>query len=343
MVGAVLNEKMPCLVSRDNYNSPSGVAYNIFHLTDEHRAAVLEVGMKGFGIMKLSSGIVKPDIVILTAIQRCHMASLGSIENIIKAKSEVFEHLSEHGTLIINGDDENCKKFLADNFKGEVLRFGFDKSFDAYAANISCKDFKTHFRAILKGFDIDCTINTVCRYNVANALAAVLAGVKMGVSPREISKGLSRFETLDRRLRVQKGINNTIIINDNFNANPDSTSLLIQDIPEFAGERPVVLVIGDMERPDDEIQSYAEKVHFAVGEQIVKIMPEYLVAVGRWAAEYVSGAVSGGFPKEKAAYFRTVEEADGKILDYVIPGSVVIFKASVYTKVRKLIKNLKES
>lgn len=340
IIGAVLNAKIKTLVGHENFNAPSGVAYNIFSLRDEHKAAVLEVGMKGPGIMRLSSEIIKPYIGVLTSIQRAHFVSMGSIENIIEAKSEMLECLDENGLLIINGEDKNCGKFPTHRYKGKILKYGFSDKFDIWASNIEYKDFKTYFVAKGKDINMNCVINTVGKYNVSNALAAILVGFAMGLNKEEIINGLSNFQTLSGRLRIHKCIKDTILINDNFNANPDSTKSLLEEVPKFIGDRPLMLVMGDMERPDDEIKKYAKEVHFKIGEQIGNINFEYLIAIGRWAKEYINGAKSKGVPKSKMIYFETVEEAEEHFKASIIPGSVIVFKASLYVPVRYLIKSL---
>lgn len=340
MIGAVVNAAIPALVGYNNYNAPSGVAYNIFSIRDYHKAAVLEVGMKAEGIMRLSSSIIKPHIAVLTSIHRAHFVSMGSIENIIEAKAEVLEYLDKDGVLIINGEDENCRKFPVERFKGKILKYGFSDKFDLWATDIVYKDFKTYFKAKGLGIVLDCMINTVGRYNVLNALAAIMVGIKFGMSKKDIIKGLASFETLTGRLKVHTGIKDTIIINDNFNANPDSTKLLLEEIPNFAKGRPVMLVMGDMERPDSEIKQYAQEVHYNIGQHIAKLDFEKLIAVGKWAKEYIKGAKSKGVSESKLAYFETVKEAEKYFKASIIQGSIIIFKASQYVPVRHLIKSL---
>lgn len=341
MIGAILNERMNTFVGYENYNAPSGVAYNIFCLRDSHKAAVLEAGMKGPGIMAYSSNIIKPDIAVITAIHRSHYVSLGSIDNIINAKAELLDCISEKGTLIINGDDDNSRKLPLDRFKGEVLRFGFSRGNDIWAKDIRCHDFKTYFKVVSKRFMTDCLIKTVGRYNVSNALASILVGLKLGLNIKEAARGLARFEPVNGRLRIYKGVKDTILVDDNFNANPDSTKAMIQEVPYFAEGRPVVLIMGDMERPDVEIENYAREVHFMIGEEVSKIDFKYLIAVGQWSKEYINGAIKKGVPESKTAYFKTIEEAKEHINDYVVPGSVMVFKASVYTKVKRLMELIK--
>jgi UDP-N-acetylmuramoyl-tripeptide--D-alanyl-D-alanine ligase len=103
-----------------------------------------------------------------------------------------------------------------------------------------------------------------------------------------------------------------------------------------------MLVMGDVERPDDQIKQYAEEVHFSIGRQIARINFEKLIAIGKWAEEYVKGAKSAGVPQSKMVYFETVKQAQEYFKAAIIPGSVILFKASVYVTVRNLIKSLRD-
>lgn len=342
MIGAVLNAGMPALVGYKNYNTAYGAAFNILCLRDWHKAAVLEAGMKSVGYMDYCSGIIQPNIAVLTSIQRAHYVTMGSIENIIEAKSEILNHLDEDGVLIVNGEDENCKKFPVDRYKGRVLKYGFSGTCDLWASHITCWDFKTYFIANGRGIHLSCVINTVGKYNVGNALAAILVGLELKMSPEDIRRGLADFAPMARRLKIYKGPSDTILIDDNFNANPDSMRLLLEEIPKFTENRPVMLVMGDVERPDDEIKEYAEKVHFIIGQQMAQVQFNKLIAIGKWAKEYVKGARSGGIPPSKMSYFETVEQAEDTFKSSVIPGSVILFKASVYVTVRDLMRSLDE-
>lgn len=340
MIGAVLNAGMPALVGYANYNTAFGAASNILNLRDFHRAAVIEAGMKSTGYMGFSSSIIKPSMAVLTSIQRAHYVTLGSIEKIIEAKAEILEFLDPGGVLIINGEDHNCNKFPVNRYRGRVLRYGFSDQYDLWSENIIYKKFKTYFVVRGKGIEMDCTLNTVGKYNVTNALAAVLVGMELGMAPGDIRQGLADFKPMARRLKVAAGPLDTILIDDNFNANPESTQLLLEEIPKFAEKRPVMLVMGDVERPDEQIAEYAKKVHFTIGQQIARIPFEKLIAIGKWAKEYVAGAKSEGAPEFKMEYFERVEQAVKSFKSSIIPGSIILFKASVYVSVRNLIKSM---
>lgn len=340
MIGAVLNAGMSALVGYKNYNTAFGAACNILTLRDRHRAAVLEAGMKSAGYMGFCSSIIRPDIAVLTSIQHAHYVTMGSIENIIEAKSEMLDYLDENGVLILNGEDENCRRFPADRHRGRVLRYGFSEKYDLWASRIVCRNFRTYFVARGRGFRLSCMIRTVGKYNVGNALAAILVGLELGVRPEDIRRGLANFEPMAGRLKVFRGPCDTVLIDDNFNANPDSMRMLLEEIPKFAENRPVVLVMGDVERPDEAIREYAEKVHFLIGRQMAGVRFNKLIAVGKWAKEYVRGAASEGVPLSRMSYYKTVELAKDDFQDFVIPGSVMIFKASVYVSVRELMRSL---
>ena len=340
MIGAVLRAGMPVLVGYKNYNTAFGAAYNLLNVRDRHKAVVIEAGMKSKGYMGFSSGIIKPTVAVLTSIQRAHYVLLGSIENIIEAKAEILDHMDQNGVFIVNGEDENCARFPLERFQGRVVRYGFSDKFDIRASDIEYKDFKSRFKVLHSQGETECVVRTVGKYNVLNALAAFAVGLELGLQPNVIRRGLAAFQPMAGRLKTLPGPNDTVIIDDNFNANPDSTRLLLEDIPKFAGDRPVVLIMGDVERPDDGIADYAREVHFAIGQQAAKVIFDRLIAVGKWAKEYIAGAESEGAPPEKMKHFDTVEQAADYFKESIQPGSVLIFKASVYVRVRDLLKYL---
>jgi UDP-N-acetylmuramoyl-tripeptide--D-alanyl-D-alanine ligase len=343
MIGAILQYKMPTLVGYANLNSTSAIVAQLTGIKDFHKAVVVEAAMKRKGVMSRSSSITRPYIGVVTGINRSHYVRMGSIDEIIEAKAEMLEYLSEDGYLIINGSDENCSRFPVQRFKGKVLTFGFSEECDIWASDLKVENFTTTFKAHFHNGTMDCTINTVGKYNVSNALAAIMVGLKMGITSEDIVKGLLNFKPFSSRLEILKGIKDTTIINDNYNANPDSTKMLLNEIPDFAGGRPVTLVMGDMENPADEISDYARKVHYEIGKQIGRLKPEYLFAVGKWAEEYLNGAAEEGMDRNKIYYFKTIEGVSEALSNNIIPGSIIIFKAAAtYVDLRKLIPMLRQ-
>lgn len=336
MIGAVLKQSLNPLVGWKNDNLLPGIARNILRVNPKNGAAVVEAGMLGPGIIGSATKIIRPDIAVITSIQRAHMMRLGSMQNIIAAKAEILDYMSEESTLIINGEDDNIAQMPLHRFRGKLLTYGFSNRYDLWASNISYDGLKTNFTVHNKELEIDCVINIIGRYNVGNALAAFGVGLRLGLTPEQIRVGLAGFEPVEGRLKVHRANNGTIFIDDNFNANPDSTSLLIEELKHLSNFNRLILVLGDMERPAHSADSYARRVHFDVGQQLAGIPKVHVLAVGKWAREYVRGATSAGFPSDKIEYFPTIAEAKKRLRYLLTPGTVVVLKASVYTPVRRL-------
>ncbi|KAB2330791.1 UDP-N-acetylmuramoyl-tripeptide--D-alanyl-D-alanine ligase [Cytobacillus depressus] len=337
LIGSILKQKYSTLVGAANFNAPEGVVYNLSKIEEKHEAAVLEVGMKSLGIIRISSRMIKPQIGVVTCIHRAHLTRLGTIENIIKAKAEMIEHLSPKGTLVINGDDPNCVEYLKKiKYPGKIITFGFSEGNTIRAKNVHYKNFQSFFTVKGKGFEFDCMMNTFGSYNITNALAAIAVGIELQVPHKKIQQGITEFSPVKGRLQVLSRPNNITIIHDNFNANPDSTSLLLSQIPNLP-KRPIILVLGDMENPRTK-EAYAKNVHYQIGEKIGGLSIDKLVAIGKWAGEYCQGAKAMGISPNKLYYYKHVDEAKKELPQLVPPNSIVILKASVaYIDLKPLI------
>lgn len=335
MIGAVLAETCNPMISVENRNSPFSVAHHILSINASHRSAVIEAGMLRRGMLSTSASMIKPSIAVITSIQRAHLLRLKSIQNIIAAKAEILRHMNANSVLILNGEDENIKQLPLHRFKGQVLRYGFSSEFDLWASDIKIQGFGTSFIANGKRLKLNIWINTFGKYNVGNALAAILVGLQLGLNSNEIIQGLAKFQPLEGRLKVHPGENGSYVINDNFNANPDSTRLLINELRPLAAHNPVTLVLGDMERPSNSTSKYAYQVHYEVGKEVAGVNFEQVLAIGKWGREYVRGAVTSGYPASKISYYPTVETARPHIQKLLAPGAIIVLKASIYTKLEQ--------
>lgn len=337
MIRATLRKLHP-VATQGSLNDTDGVVNTLLCIGAKHGAAIVEAGMTEAGHMQLSSSMIRPDILVLTSIQSAHLVRLGSIAAITAAKAEAIPFVSPHGLIVINGEDQNCANFPVSNFPGRVLRYGFSKRHDVWASAIKEHNFQTDFVAHVDGQKISCHLATFGRYNIGNALAAICVGHHLGLHPQEIAEGLASFCPVRRRLRVQHGHDGIVYIDDNFNANPESTRQLLDALLRTARRRRLILVLGDVERPNDAIAEYARSVHYDIGRQVAWLDPAHLIAIGKWAREYVAGAASAGYSSDRMAYFHTPLEAKEHYRQLLRPGDVVVFKASVYMDVRRLLQ-----
>ena len=337
MIRATLRRLHP-ITTKGSQNDTDGVTSVLLRIGVKNGAAVIEVGMTEVGHMKLSSSLIRPDILVLTAIQSAHLVRLGSIAAITAAKAEAVEFVSPRGLIVINGEDHNCANFPVSGFPGKVMRYGFSDKYDVWASDIEEHNFQTSFIAHVGGQEIKCYLETFGRYNVGNALAAVCVGHYLGLGSRGIVDGLASFRPIRRRLRVCHGKDGIVYVDDNFNANPESTSMLLDALPRTARRKRLILVLGDVERPDEAIAEYARTVHFAIGRQVAHLAPAQLIAIGKWAREYIAGAAAAGYPLERMVHFNTPQDAREYYRSLLRVGDVVVFKASVYVEVRRLMQ-----
>lgn len=339
MIGKIVKRKMQAIMSDYNYNSPLAVANYISFLRERHQAGIYEVGMSQRGHIKRSSTMLSPSIGVITSLHRAHLQKLGSIEEIIEAKSEILDCMSENSTLVINHEDENCKKMPLERYKGKCLWYGFTDECDIWADTIYYEGLSTIFTVHGENYSFTCKINTFGKYNVLNALAAIAVAKLLGIEEEDIITGLVKYMPNEGRQEVKVLDNDIIVINDNFNANPDSTSKLMDEIPELIKQRPVFLLLGDMENPNSD-PTYSRQVHYQIGKQISSQTITTIVCIGKWAKEYLNGAIDGGFDETKIHYFENVNDAKPLIKNYIKPNSYVILKASKYVNLRSLISSL---
>lgn len=320
MIAAVLNEKYPTLKNEGNLNTEVGLSLTVFRLEATHRAAVLEMGMRGQGQISYLAGIAQPQIGVITNIGETHIELLGSVENIARAKGELLAALPAGGTAVLNGDDEWCRK-LASHFSGAAIFFGTDDRSDVFATEIRSRQERgIAFLAHFGPHTVEMAVPVPGRHNVANALAAVSVGWRLGVEPAAIARGLARFVPSRMRLEVIDA-GPFRIINDAYNANPQSMLASIRVLRELAGGRRVA-VLGDML----ELGAHSAAGHRTVGEFAAQNV-DLLLTVGPQAA-MIAAAARALLPEGAVRSFATNAEASDCLRDVICSGDTVLVKGS---------------
>jgi len=320
MIAAVLNKKYPTLKNEGNLNTEVGLPLTVFRLETSHRAAVLEMGMRGPGQISYLAGIAQPQIGVITNIGKTHIELLGSVENIARAKRELLDALPDSGTAVLNGDDEWCRK-LGARFAGEKIYYGTDDRSDVYATEIRSRQergivFTAHFGPHTQ----EMSVPLPGRHNVTNAMAAVAVGWRLGVEPAAIARGLARFSPSKMRLEVIE-TERFRIINDAYNANPQSMRAAITVLGELAGGRRVA-VLGDML----ELGEHGPAGHREVGEFAGQNV-DLLLTVGP-QARLIAAAAAAWLPEGAVHSFATNAEAAAFLQAVVNDGDTVLIKGS---------------
>lgn len=331
LAAAALNGLGNVLKTSGNFNNEVGVPMTLLSLGDTHKAAVVEIGMRGLGQIESLAEIVKPTIGIVTNVSEAHIELLGSIENIARAKGELVEAIKSGGTIILNADNQHTaamKNIVRDGVK--ILTYSLEKDADFIAKDILIGSVSTEFTLSFRGKEYDFEIPMLGRHNVSNALAAIAAGYACGLTVPQVQRGFSTLTTTKMRYEVIRRDGLTII-NDAYNASPASMRAAIRTTSEVYDGR-LIAVLGDML----ELGNISEQVHREIGAELVENKFDTLITLGELGKFIAAGARDACL--NNVYTFDTHEDAAKKILELVRDGDTILFKASHVMHMEKIIE-----
>ena len=328
MIGAILGETGPGCVTRGNLNNDIGVPLTLTRMRASDRYAVIEMGMNHFGEIEYLSRLTRPTVALITNAGEAHLAGVGTVEGVARAKGEIFTGLRTVGTAVLNADDEYFPLWKTLAARRKCLTFGLDHDADVSAEyRLTDSGSLIHLKTTTHG-DIDMRAPLLGRHNVLNTLAGAGAAMAAGASLEQVKTGLEKLKTVPGRLEVKKGISGARIIDDTYNANPTSVAAGLQVLKEFAGER--VLVFGDM----GELGSSAADIHFRVGELAVRLGIQRLFAIGE-----LSRIAVGAFGKG-ARHFESHEALIEALQDCLHADMTVLVKGSRMMRMEQIVAGI---
>ena len=313
IVSATLESKYKVFKTPLNHNNEVGLCQTIFATPKGTEILVLEMGMRGLGEIELLSKYAEPDLTIISNVGTAHIGRLGSRENIAKAKCEIVKY--QKGSTFIAHDDELIRKTV--EFDGEKIFYSInDVNILEKDVNYSKFEYKNNIYELNVGGD----------YNIENALSAINAGEKLGLAVNEIQQGLKTYKPIEKRWETVKS-GGFEIINDSYNANPESMRAFINTIFELYND--YVIILGDMgELGDNEIE-----YHRQLGEYILnKNIKNPIFTVGS-LSKHISDVCSG-------LHFDTVENVVNYVKNNVQKSSKIFLKASRSMKFERIIELL---
>lgn len=331
MITSVLSTKFNVLKTEGNFNNEIGLPLTICRIKDEHQVAVVEMGISDFGEMHRLGDIAKPDMVVMTNIGQCHLEFLKDRDGILKAKTEVFEHMPEGGTVILNGDDD--KLAGADTLGLKKVFYGLNgqeiNATDVVADGISA----TKAVICIDGEKIDVTIPLPGNHNVANALAAAAVGNELGLSGEDIKKGIEGAGTIAGRNNVIT-VRGITIIDDCYNANPVSMKASIEVLGKAAGR--TIAVLGDM----GELGADERKLHYEIGQALEDNHIGYAFTAGELSEE-INNALNQKNSSCMAHHYSDVDAMLQDLLPIVRTGDTILVKASHFMQFGRVVEALK--
>ncbi len=280
----VLSAKYEVLKTTGNLNNEIGLPLTLLQLEEKHQVAVLEMGMSAAGEISTLCEIADPSIGVITNIGEAHIELLGSIEAIAAAKKELLDYLGSGGVAVLNGDDPRLLYF-GKHFPGKVYYYGFNQG-DIKGLQLSQKGEKTFSRVCFPNKREGCFQAPLPgRESVSNALAALTVGYILELSLPQMQEGLEKSVSTAGRFQVLHDSAGMVVIDDSYNANPDSVRAGIRLLVDM-GRKKSVAVLGDM----FELGDFAPEAHLNAGRYAARCGVGYLVAVGELARGMAEGA-----------------------------------------------------
>ena len=331
MVASVLGRRFNVLSTEGNLNNEIGVPLTVFKLDEMHGVAVLEMGMSGFGEISRLTAIVKPAVAIITNVGMSHIEKLGSRNNILRAKLEILEGLDSNGLVVLNRDD-NLLDGVKNLLNHRTVSYGMEEGADYQAGNIiSCGEGGIDFGLTVEGRAYDVHLPVPGIHNVNNALAAVAAGRELNVPMEDIIEGIAAYKPGKMRLNIISA-NGLRIINDTYNASPQSMKAALDVLEEIGMTGCRIAVLGDMLEMGD----WAKEAHSEVGRYAAGKRLSRLITVGPNATYIGEGAIEAGFPEEAVSIFSNNKEAARFIEKIVQNGDTILIKGSRGMKMEEL-------
>ncbi|MDU5105640.1 UDP-N-acetylmuramoyl-tripeptide--D-alanyl-D-alanine ligase [Clostridium sp.] len=328
LIAAFLSHKYKVFKTKGNFNNQIGLPLMILELDSSYDVAVLEMGMSNLGEIDVLANCARPDIAVITNIGLSHIENLKTQDNILKAKSEIFNYFDESNTLIINGEDNYLLKIKNKCF--EILRIGYNHEYDVYAFNIILKEDKTSFTVKVKEEKFNFEIPMAGKHNVLNSMLAIAVAMKLNVSFSEMEKGIKNLEATSMRLQVIKKENFTII-NDCYNASPDSMKSSIDVLNSYKDGRKIAILGTMNELGDESINAHTDVGYYA------KEKVDLLIAIGEYKDCYKKG-----YTLDNIITFENKEDFISNLNKIIEKNDVILVKASRGMKFEEIVSSLEE-
>ncbi len=320
MIAEIISRRFPTLKNEGNYNNEIGLPMTILGLSEGHRRAVLEMGFYVPGEIKFLCDIAQPYIGVITNIGTVHAERAGSQETIAEGKAELVQCLPPDGFAILNYDDPLVRE-MAGQTTAQVLFYGLSDKADVWADQLEGLGLEgIRFRLHYRNETIHLRVPLLGQHSVHTALSAAAVGLVEGLGWQEIVSGL-RFGHMQLRLVAIRTASGALMLDDTYNASPQSTLAALNLLDELEGRR--VAVIGDML----ELGNYERKGHEKVGIRAAEVADE-IITIGQKARMVAKAARDAGFPQEMITEVESAQDAIELMKEKLTRDDVVLIKGS---------------
>lgn len=306
-----------------NFNNDIGLPLTLFQLSAEHRAAVVEMGMNHPGEIAYLAGIARPSTALVTNAQRAHLAGLGSMEAIASEKGSIFSGLAEDGVAVFSADARWADLWRRQSSACRSMTFGFERPADVQGESY-IHGLESRLRIMTSTEEIEVELALPGRHNASNALAAATACLAGGISLEHVGIGLSAFRGMKGRLQRRAAQHGAILLDDSYNANPDSVRAGIDVLAATVGKK--VLVLGDM----GEIGEMSAQFHDEIGGYAKSQGIDRLLAFGTLSAIAARNFGAGG------EHFDQLDKLLTSLTTELTAQTIVLVKGSRFMRMERV-------
>jgi UDP-N-acetylmuramoyl-tripeptide--D-alanyl-D-alanine ligase len=316
------------LATRGNLNTDIGVPLTLLALRPQHRYCAIELGMNHAGEIAYLAAIARPSIALVNNAQREHMEFMGSVSAVAEENASVFAALPADGIAVLNADDDHAPLFRRAAAGRRTVEFGLKIGPGAAGQSVKC-DFtlgplSSAIRLRTPAGEARATLAIPGLHNVSNALAAAACAHAAGVAPAAIAAGLDAFRPYSGRLQIRRLAAGATLIDDSYNANPDSVRAAIDVLA--AQPAPTVLVLGDM----GEVGAHGAEFHAEIGRYARERGLGALIALGEATRDAVAAFGAG------ARQCASVEETVAAARECAVAGATLLVKGSRFMRMERV-------
>jgi len=331
MLGAILERLGPTVTARASYNNEIGVPLTLLELEPEHRFCVLELATRNPGDIAYLAGLARPEVGVVTGIGTSHLVRFGTREAIARAKGELLERLPPHGAAVLP-QDEDFRDLLTGLAPCRVTTFGRTPEADVWAAVGQSGELRGLAVTLHAGGESqDLRLRVPGSHNALNAAAAAAAALAVGADLQGAAEGLAAFDGVEMRCRIVPGVRGTTVIDDAYNAAPDSVRAALELLATAPGRR--LFVFGDML----ELGEAGPAAHEAVGELAAELGVARLYALGELAERSVEAAGKLGVPGE---HFGSGDDLLAALLADLRAGDMILVKGSRAMHLERIVRGI---
>lgn len=278
MLSSILNNSADCIATEANLNNTIGVPLTLLKIEQQHEYAVIEMGANGANEIAFSVAATQPDIALITNASPAHIEGFGSLQGIVIAKGEIIDGLKSDGVMVLNADDTHVEDWSARAAGKRIVRFSFENAAgnaQYFASEVKVQnDGASSFNLHAPQGEQELSIRFLGEHNVLNAVAASAVAMEAGASLTDVAEGLAKLNPVSGRLSRLSGVNGCHLIDDSYNASPESFSAAIDVLSRLPGQK--ILVMGDMK----ELGIDTDAAHRCIGEYAAGASLDALWATG---------------------------------------------------------------